>query len=145
MFVVIHFETLELIEKSYAISEMRFPYIPGLLSFREIPALIEAWKHLRVDPDVIVADGQGIAHPSRLGIASHLGLFLNRPTIGCAKNRLVGQFSELAPEAGATSPLIHQHQIVGTVLRTKTRTHPSSSLICESGSKRTQLGSSSLI
>jgi deoxyribonuclease V len=96
-----------------------FPYIPGLLSFREIPPLLSAWKRLRTRPDAIIVDGQGIAHPRRLGIASHLGLVLDVPTIGCAKSRLCGEHEEPAPERGSWTPLIHKDERIGAALRTR--------------------------
>lgn len=96
-----------------------FPYIPGLLSFREIPALIEAFRKLQTVPDVVLCDGQGIAHPRRLGIASHLGLWLPVPTVGCAKSRLCGKYEEPGPERGDRSELLDRGQLIGNVLRTR--------------------------
>lgn len=96
-----------------------FPYVPGLLSFREIPSLLACFRRLRGTPDVVIMDGQGIAHPRRLGIAAHLGLCLDRPTIGCAKSRLVGTYEEPAQERGAWTPLRHEGETIGAVLRTQ--------------------------
>ena len=98
--------------------------IPGLHSFRETPPLLEAWEKLTVRPDVLMLDGQGIAHPRRFGIGSHVGLWLNLPTVGCAKTLLVGKYEEPLPEAGNWSPLVHKHDLIGAVLRTKHRVHP---------------------
>ncbi len=104
--------------------EMRFPYVPGLLSFREIPALIKAWDQMPIKPDLIMADGHGIAHPRRVGIATHLGLITDTPTIGCGKNILVGQHADLGLEKGSSQPLIHQGETVGYALRTRNKVKP---------------------
>src|SRR6185437_157043 len=93
-FVVLDAETLRMVDHAVVAKEIPFPYIPGLLSFREIPMLLDAWQKLKTKPDVLVADGVGIAHPRRLGIATHLGLVLNIPTIGCAKSVLIGKYKE---------------------------------------------------
>lgn len=122
--VVLRLDTLEVIEEVGVVSSATFPYIPGLLSFREIPSLLEAWSKLKTEPDVVMFDGQGIAHPRRIGIASHGGLFLNRPTFGCAKSVLVGKYDEPAPERGAWSPMKHYGETIGAALRTKNRVNP---------------------
>ncbi|MFD2571396.1 deoxyribonuclease V [Spirosoma soli] len=122
--VVLNLETLETIEEVGVISSATFPYVPGLLSFREIPSLLEAWQKLKTEPDVVMFDGQGIAHPRRIGIASHGGLFLNRPTFGCAKSVLVGKYEEPAPERGSWSPMTHYKDVVGAALRTKNKVNP---------------------
>jgi deoxyribonuclease V len=122
--VVLQLDTLETIEEVGVISSATFPYIPGLLSFREIPSLLEAWAKLKTEPDVVMFDGQGIAHPRRIGIASHGGLFLNRPTFGCAKSVLVGKYDEPAPERGAWSPMKHYGETIGAALRTKNNVNP---------------------
>lgn len=97
----------------------QFPYVPGLLSFREIPVLLEALKKLTQTPDLIMVDGQGIAHPRRLGIAAHLGVLLDKPTIGVAKSRLVGSFQDPGPTRGDHTVLTHKNERIGTVLRSK--------------------------
>lgn len=101
-----------------------FPYVPGLLSFREIPLVLDALARLERRPDLLMVDGQGIAHPRRLGIASHLGVYLAMPAIGCAKSRLVGSYEEPGPLPGDRSPLVHRKETIGAVLRTKVRTRP---------------------
>lgn len=108
------------VEEAAVESPVRFPYIPGLLAFREIPALLGAWAKLRLRPDVLIVDGQGIAHPRRFGIASHLGVLLDQPTIGCAKSRLVGRYEEPPPERGAWTPLVDRGEVIGAALRTQT-------------------------
>ena len=122
--VVLKFPSLEIIETSGVVSKTQFPYIPGLLSFREIPALLEAWEKLKITPDVLVCDGQGIAHPRRLGIAAHAGLLMEQPTIGCAKSVLVGKFDEPEKERGHWTPMMHQNEIIGAALRTKNKVQP---------------------
>jgi deoxyribonuclease V len=112
---------LDVLEQVVVHESIPFPYIPGLLSFREIPPLLAAWRKVKTAPDVIIVDGQGIAHPRRLGIASHLGLVLDVPTIGCAKSRLCGEFEEPPLSRGAWSPLTHQGETVGAALRTRDR------------------------
>ena len=122
--VVLRLDTLETIAEATAITTTSFPYVPGLLSFREIPALLEAWANLTILPDVVVFDGHGIAHPRRLGIASHAGLLLNRPTLGCGKSVLVGRYDEPAPDRGAWSPMTNRNEIIGAALRTKNKVNP---------------------
>ena len=90
-FVVLDYKTLEIVDESVSVDKFRIPYIPGLLSFREIPILAKAWKGLRVKPDALIVDGNGILHPRRMGLATHLGILLNIPTIGCAKKLLTGK------------------------------------------------------
>jgi deoxyribonuclease V len=110
---------LELVETASAQKETRFPYVPGLLSFREAPACLEAIEKLKQQPDLFLVDGQGIAHPRRLGLASHLGLWLRKPTMGCAKSRLIGAFEPPAPERGAYSRLWDKDETIGMVVRTR--------------------------
>jgi deoxyribonuclease V len=116
--------SFELIEAADASMDVTFPYIPGLLSFREAPACLAAVEKLGTEPDVFLVDGQGIAHPRRLGLASHLGLFLDRPTIGCAKSRLIGTFAEPTAKKGAHSPLCDGDEVIGAVVRTRANVKP---------------------
>jgi deoxyribonuclease V len=122
--VVLRFGDFELIEIQNAIQNVNFPYIPGLLSFREAPVCIAAAKKLKTIPGIFMIDGQGIAHPRRLGIAAHLGLFFNKPTIGCAKSRLIGEFREPALKKGSFSQLTDKEEIIGSVVRTRTNVKP---------------------
>jgi deoxyribonuclease V len=124
--VVLRLPSLEVLEEVGVVGETKFPYVPGLLSFRESPPLLEAWAKLKTEPDAVMFDGQGIAHPRRVGIASHVGLLLNRPTLGCAKSILVGRHEELAEERGSWQPLVDpkNKETIGAALRTKTRVQP---------------------
>ena len=122
--IILRLPQLSLESTAGVVTKTRFPYIPGLLSFREVPALLEAWEKLSLQPDLLVLDGQGIAHPRRLGIASHIGLLLNLPTIGCAKSLLTGRYEEPDEKAGSYSLLIDKGETVGAALRTKDRVNP---------------------
>jgi deoxyribonuclease V len=122
--VVLRLPSLEVVEEVGIVSETKFPYVPGLLSFRESPSVLEAWAKLKTEPDAVMFDGQGIAHPRRVGIASHVGLIINRPTLGCAKSVLVGRFEEPGEERGSWSPMIDKGETIGAALRTKTRVQP---------------------
>ncbi len=122
--VVLSLPDLQVIEEAGVRSVTKFPYVPGLLSFRETPSLLEAWDKLKTKPDVLMLDGQGIAHPRRFGIACHVGLLLDLPTIGCAKSILVGRHGDLGLEAGSQSPLIDRGEQVGVALRTKNKVAP---------------------
>jgi deoxyribonuclease V len=124
--VVLSLPHLEVVEEVGVVSETKFPYLPGLLSFREAPSVLEAWAKLKTEPDVVMFDGQGIAHPRRVGIASHVGLWLNRPTLGCAKSVLVGKYEEPDAERGSWTELIDPKngETVGAALRTKTNVNP---------------------
>lgn len=116
--------TNTIVDRASAQSEGSYPYIPGLLSFREIPVLQLAFEKLRTIPDVFFVDGQGRAHPRRMGIAAHLGLLLERPTVGVGKSRLTGHFEEPGPNPGDVSSLMENDEQIGTVLRTKARANP---------------------
>jgi len=122
--VVMRLPDLHVIETASTTTLVPFPYVPGLLSFRECPAVLQAWEKLQLKPDCLMCDGQGIAHPRRLGIASHLGLWLDMPSIGCAKSLLVGSYQELGEKRGSMAPLMHRKEQVGVVLRTKDRVAP---------------------
>ncbi|HJR09081.1 MAG TPA: deoxyribonuclease V [Pyrinomonadaceae bacterium] len=124
--VVLSLPSLEVLEEVGVVSETKFPYVPGLLSFREASPVLAAWSKLKTEPDAVMFDGQGIAHPRRIGIASHVGLFLNRPTLGCAKSILVGKHEEPAEERGSWQPLVDPKngETIGATLRTKTRVQP---------------------
>lgn len=122
--VVLSFPALELIETSEAILPIQFPYVPGLLSFRETPVAIKALEKLTVTPDVILCDGQGLAHPRRFGIACHIGLIAEVPTVGVAKSLLVGRFENLGETRGDTAPLMYKNEPIGAALRTKDRVQP---------------------
>jgi deoxyribonuclease V len=111
---------LRVIRTVKAVRPVTFPYIPGLLSFREAPVCLAALEKLDLEPDVFLVDGQGIAHPRRLGLAAHLGLFLERPTIGCAKSRLIGTYKEPGRQKGQHAWLYDGNEIIGAVLRTRT-------------------------
>ena len=130
-FVVLSFPDMQIVSHAVVKDETKFPYIPGLLSFREIPALLKAWEKLKKEskfvPDVVVVDGIGIAHPRRLGIASHLGILIDLPTIGCAKSVLTGVYNEPEMEAGSISYLFDKNngeEIIGAALRTKDSVKP---------------------
>ncbi|MGA2070693.1 MAG: deoxyribonuclease V [Sedimentisphaerales bacterium] len=137
--VVIDLSDFSIIETATAIRKVDFPYIPGLLSFREAPACIDAIEKLKTTPDYLIVDGQGFAHPRRMGIASHIGLLIDKPTIGCAKSRLIGTFDEPGNKKGSFSPLVDVarpswpclHRLearateeIGVVLRTRTDVKP---------------------
>lgn len=123
--VVLSFPDLEPVETVTGSDRVRFPYVPGLLSFRETPALLRAFAKLRHEPDVLFVDGQGLAHPRAAGLACHLGVLLDRPTIGCAKSLLVGSYDEPAPLRGAFNYLYDaKKHVIGAALRTRDRVQP---------------------
>lgn len=131
--VVLSYPSLQVLDKASVSQKQTFPYIPGLLGFREAPALVEAFQRLRIKPEVLMMDGHGISHPRGLGIASHLGVLLDMPTLGVAKSILVGKpAGPLGPKAGDHIPLMWKGRMLGILLRTKVRSNP---LIISSGHK----------
>ena len=124
--VVLEFPSLKLIEKVYNYGPVPLPYIPGLLSFREAPNVLEAFAKLTQPPDVLMVDGHGLAHPRRMGIAAHLGVLLDQPTFGVAKHKLTGTYAEPGPTKGDASPLTDARtgELLGEVLRSKDRVQP---------------------
>ncbi|BAI80331.1 deoxyribonuclease V [Deferribacter desulfuricans SSM1] len=122
--IVILNKNLEIVEISNAHRKINLPYIPGLLSFRELPAIFLAYKKLKSHPDIFILDSQGIAHPRKLGLASHFGVVFNVPTIGCAKSKLVGKYKEPGHNKGDYTKLYHKNELVGYVLRSRTNVKP---------------------
>jgi len=121
---VLSFPELELAEKQIIRDTTRFPYVPGYLSFREVPAAIKAFEKLSITPDLLLCDGQGFAHPRRFGLACHLGLWTNLPSIGVAKSRLIGTHKDVSTEKGSWTPLMDDKEVIGAVLRTRTNVAP---------------------
>ena len=122
--IVYSYPELRELERAQAVVPLEFPYIPGLLAFREGPVLLKVFESLKSDPDLIMFDGQGIAHPRRLGIASHLGLILDKPTIGCAKKVLVGKYQEPDLNVGSQTYLMDKNEEIGACLRTRFKVKP---------------------
>ncbi len=122
--VVLRLPELDVVEQVLAERPVTFPYVPGLLSFREAPVILDALERLENTPQVLMFDGQGIAHPRRLGIASHLGVVLDHPSIGCAKSRLTGAYTDPAPQRGSRTWLHDGEEVIGAVLRTRDRVKP---------------------
>lgn len=122
--VVLNYPKLEPVEVKIITDSLTFPYVPGLLTFREAPLILAACEELTVTPDLIMVDGQGIAHPRRIGLASHLGLFLDIPTVGCAKSRLCGSREEPGNERGSYTELTDNGEVIGSVVRTRTGVKP---------------------
>lgn len=122
--VVLAMPSFEVVEVAESVSMARFPYIPGLFSFREIPPLLRAFRRLRRAPDAILFDGQGLAHPRRLGLACHAGVLLATPSIGCAKSRLVGEHDPVGPRRGDRAELTLEGDVVGAALRTRAGVKP---------------------
>lgn len=122
--VVLSYPGLERLDQAVARQPTRFPYVPGLLSFRELPAVLEALEGLSVEPDLLLCDGQGIAHPRRLGIASHLGVLIDRPTIGVGKSRLCGRHGPVPERRGEWTPLVDRGETIGAVLRSRAGVRP---------------------
>jgi deoxyribonuclease V len=123
-FLLFSYPDLELLETSLVLGHARFPYLPGLLAFREAPVLLEAISRLKRKPDLILVEGQGTAHPRSMGIAAHLGLILDLPSIGCAKSRLYGKAAEPGLSWGNTAPLVEEGRTVGMVVRTRAEVKP---------------------
>ncbi|XHX78206.1 MAG: deoxyribonuclease V [Stenomitos frigidus ULC029] len=121
---VLDLETLQVLDRAIARRPTTFPYIPGFLSFREVPAVLDALAKITVIPDLLLCDGQGIAHPRRFGIACHIGLLANVPAIGVGKSILVGKHAELTDDRGSWQPLMHKGDTIGAALRTRPRTKP---------------------
>ncbi|RMH37774.1 MAG: deoxyribonuclease V [Nitrospirae bacterium] len=123
--VVLQLPDFQIVETRMAVRQTTFPYIPGLLSFRETPALLAAWKQVSHTPDVLFIDGHGLSHPRRFGLACHVGVLIDRPVIGCAKSRLIGTYEEPPPTRGSTSWLYDETgHIIGAVVRTRGGTRP---------------------
>jgi deoxyribonuclease V len=122
--VVLRFPELEPLEAAEADLPLTFPYIPGLLAFREAPAILAAVQGLRIEPDLFMLDGQGLAHPRRMGIASHVGVILDKPSIGCAKSLLCGHCGQVAAAAGAHAEIVDKGEVIGAAVRTRTDTEP---------------------
>lgn len=121
---ILKYPEMEIIEQTHAIGRVTFPYVPGYLTFREAPVLLKAFEKTSVVPDLVLFDGQGIAHPRRMGIATHLGIILAVPTIGCAKSILCGEFAEPLPAKGNWAELSYKDQQIGAVVRTRDRVKP---------------------
>ena len=122
--VVMRLSDLTTMDHAIAVKKISFPYLPGLLSFREGPAILDALEHLSVSPDLLIFDGQGIAHPRRCGLASHIGLLLDMPSIGCAKTRLSGRYEEPHPAKGSYSYIKDGDEIIGAAVRTRSKVKP---------------------
>jgi deoxyribonuclease V len=122
--VVLDFPGLSPVEVKGYEAPLRFPYVPGLLSFRELPSVVGALEQVETEVDALILDAQGRAHPRRMGLASHLGIFLDLPTVGCAKSLLVGSFEEPGEEKGSVTDLVHRGEVVGKVLRSRDRVSP---------------------
>ncbi len=122
--IIMEYGTWNVVERVYAVKDISFPYIPGLLSFRELPVLMDACEKLQNMPDIWLVDGAGIAHPRRLGLASHFGVTIDQPTVGVAKSRLTGNHEPVPSEKGARVPLYDGEEIIGTVLRTRSNVRP---------------------
>jgi deoxyribonuclease V len=122
--VVLSLPTFEMLDYTAIRTRATFPYVPGLLSFRESPAGLAAWERLRVRPDCLLCDGHGYAHPRRFGLACHFGLLVDLPTVGCAKSVLVGEYQEPGRRRGSVSDLVHEGKVIGAALRTREATAP---------------------
>src|SRR5215203_7157586 len=121
---VLDFPGLSVVEVRGFEAPLEFPYVPGLLSFREMPSVLGALEKVETDVDALILDAQGLAHPRRMGLASHVGIFIDVPTVGCAKSRLIGSFEEPGREKGSATDLVHREEVVGKVLRTREGVSP---------------------
>ena len=122
--VVLRMDDLAVVETQGVVREVTFPYVPGLLSFRETPALLDAFARVESEPDAVIVDGHGFAHPRRFGYACHLGLCLDLPSVGCAKTRLIGTYKAPGQKAGSVAPLKAGEEVIGQVVRTKSGVKP---------------------
>ncbi|KZE65736.1 endonuclease V [Paenibacillus polymyxa] len=122
--VILEAHSLNIVESVVVEDSVQFPYISGLFSFRELPSIVKAFRKIKTFPQLVVCDGQGIAHPRRFGLASHLGVIFDIPTIGCGKTKLLGDFQEPSKERGACSLLMNREEIIGSVLRTQENIKP---------------------
>lgn len=122
--VVLKFPAMEPVDRSTAVRPVEFPYVPGLLGFREVPSILDAFAKLRTRPDLLVVDGHGLAHPRRFGVACHVGVELDLPSIGCGKSRLVGEHREPGARRGSRAALRHKGEVIGSVLRTRDGVKP---------------------
>lgn len=122
--VVLDVKDGTILDSASIIRDATFPYIPGLLSFREAPAIFQAWQSLNMKPDLVIVDGNGIAHPRHFGLAAHLGVLWDLPTIGCAKSRLLGRHREPGMTRGSACQLLHHGKVIGSVVRTKAKVAP---------------------
>ncbi len=121
---VLSYPELQLCDQAIARRPTTFPYIPGFLSFREVPAVLDALEKVKIGPDLLLCDGQGIAHPRRFGIACHLGVLTHLPAIGVAKSRLIGKHAEVSEKRGTWEPLYDRGEAIGAVLKTRPNTNP---------------------
>ena len=121
---ILGFPDLQLKEKAITKCPTTFPYVPGFLSFREVPVILKALEIIDITPDLILCDGQGLAHPRRFGLACHLGLWVDVPTIGVAKSLLIGKHEKLGEEKGSWQPLHDRREVIGAVVRTRTKVKP---------------------
>lgn len=122
--IIFKFPELTITETHTAAGDVHFPYVPGYLTFREAPILLDAFRKIKTEPDVVIFDGQGIAHPRKMGLAAHVGIILDIPSIGCAKNKLIGSYDMPGNIKGFHSPLVYRNEQIGAVVRTRTKVKP---------------------
>ena len=122
--ILLSYPDLTLLDRKYRLKKVEFPYVSGLLTFREGPVFLDLFRTINWEPDIILFDGQGIAHPRCMGIATHMGIWLDRPTIGCAKSRLIGSYASPGLRKGDYSLLFHKGRVIGAVLRTREQVKP---------------------